>query len=247
MGSMLRTAVAVGAAVVALAFAMSTFERWLARRRRHELAWAVALALFALAAGSLAVGAEGGWNGVTFRLFYLFGAIVDVPFLAVGTVYLLGGQRQGDRWAAAVTVGAAFAAGVVAVAPFTHPLPHHQLAQGSQVFGLLPRVLAGVASGGGALVVLAGAVWSAVRIRTRVAVVSNGLIALGTLVLGASGLFNSVLDAMTAFAVTLCIGIVVLFAGFLVATSVPEAGAARARLSLLPEGAAQELPGRAAR
>ena len=34
-----ETAVAVAAALVALAFALSTFERWLARRRRHELAW----------------------------------------------------------------------------------------------------------------------------------------------------------------------------------------------------------------
>jgi hypothetical protein len=48
---------------------------------------------------------------------------------------------------------------------------------------------------------------------------SNGLIALGTLILGASGTLNSVFGAMTAFAVTLLVGISVIFAGFLVATS----------------------------
>ena len=79
--------------------------------------------------------------------------------------------------------------------------------------------LAAVASGGGALIVLAGAAWSAVHIRQRRAVLSNGLIAAGTLVLGASGLLNSVIDAMTAFAVTLLAGIVVLFAGFMVAAT----------------------------
>jgi len=187
-----RVAVSVSAALVALAFACSTFERWLARRRRHELAWSGALALFVVAATALAVGAGLGWTGPTFRVFYLFGAILDVPFLALGTVYLLAGRHTGDR---------------------------HTLVQGSHVFGALPRVLAGVASGVGATFIVLGAAWSIVRQRRARAVVSNGLIIAGTLVLGASGLFNSVLDAMTAFAVALMVGIALVFAGFLVATA----------------------------
>jgi hypothetical protein len=218
---MLRTAVAVAAGLVALAFSMSTFERWLERHRRHELAWSVALAMFVVAAAALAAGAAAGWNGVTFRVFYLFGAILDVPFLALGTVYLLAGPRRGDRWAAIVALGGAFAAGVVVTAPFTHAIPAHRLVQGSAVFGVLPRVLAGLASAGGAAVILAGALWSALRSKERRLVLSNALIAVGTLILGASGLFNSVLDAMTAFAVSLLAGIVVLFAGFLVGSAVP--------------------------
>ena len=218
---MLHIALAVGAGIVALAFSMSTFERWLERHRRHELAWSVALAMFVVAAGALAVGAAAGWNGATFRFFYLFGAVLDVPFLALGTVYLLAGPRQGDRWAAAVGLAGAFAAGVIVMAPFTHALPRHQLAQGSAVFGVLPRVLAAVASGGGATVIVGGALWSAVRSRQRRVVISNGLIAGGTLLLGASGLFNSIGDAMTAFAVALLVGIAVLFSGFLVAATTP--------------------------
>lgn len=216
-----QTASAVGAALVALAFCFSTFERWLARRQRHELAWSGALALFALASGTLAAGAAGGWNGPAFRLFYLFGAIANVPFLAVGTVYLLAGRRAGDRAGLGVCLFAAFAAGVVAIAPFRAPIPHGHLPQGSAVFGPLPRVLAGVASGGGALVVLAGAVWSAWRVRRGPMAIANGLIALGTLVTGASGLLNSVVNAMTAFSVTLLVGITVIFAGFLVAATAP--------------------------
>jgi hypothetical protein len=222
---MLRIAVAVAAAMVALAFSMSTFERWLARHRRHELAWSVAFALFAVAAAALAAGASNGWNGPTFRTFYLSGAIADVPFLALGTIYLLGGVRLGDRWAAGTTLFVAFAAGVVAVAPFTHPLPTDRLVQGSAVFGPLPRVLAAVASGVGALIVIGGALWSALRTRRPRVVLANALIAAGTLILGASGLLNSVVDAMTAFALALLIGIVVLFAGFLVATTTAPATA----------------------
>ena len=52
-------------------------------------------------------------------------------------------------------------------------------------------------------------------------VVSNSLIAVGTLITGASGLLTSVVGHMTAFSVTLLVGITVIFAGFLVATSAP--------------------------
>jgi hypothetical protein len=217
---MSRTAVALAATLVALAFAFSTFERWLARRRRHELAWTVALGLFVIAAAALAVGAGLGWDGATFRVFYLFGAILDVPFLALGTVYLLLGRHAGDRVAVALGLLGAFAAGVVVMAPFTAAIPRHTLVQGSHVFPLLPRVLAAVASAGGAVVIVAGSVWSIAR---RRAVLANALIATGTLVLGASGLFNSVFDAMTAFAVALMAGISLIFGGYLVATSGPAA------------------------
>ena len=43
---MLHTALAAGASVVALAFSMSTFERWLKRKEPHQLAWTVAFGLF---------------------------------------------------------------------------------------------------------------------------------------------------------------------------------------------------------
>lgn len=216
---MLQTALATGAALVALAFSMSTFERWLARRRRHELAWSVALLQFALASAALAAGAGLGWNGTWFRLFYLFGAITNVPFLALGTVYLLGGQRRGDAWAAVVALFAAFAAGVLTMAPFTASVPRDTLPQGSEVFGALPRIMAAVASGVGATVIILGAVWSAWRFRRGRMLWANVLIALGTTITGMSGLLNSVMDEMDGFAITLTVGITVIFAGFLVAAS----------------------------
>ncbi|MGI9022434.1 MAG: hypothetical protein ACR2HV_04235 [Acidimicrobiales bacterium] len=224
-----ESALAAAAALVALAMAMSTYERWLTGRRRHELAWSVSLAMFFVGASALWFGAANGWTDLTFRLFYLFGAILNVPFLALGTAYLLGGQQRGDRWAAIVALGSAFAAGVVLVAPLQAAVPSERLPQGSDVFGALPRVLAAVASGAGATVVLGGAVWSAWRFWRRRGGASpvpaarlagaNLLIAAGTLVLGAGGLFNSVLDEMQAFAVTLLVGIALLFTGFLVATT----------------------------
>ena len=230
----LHAALAAGAALVATAFSMATFERWLARRRRHELAWSGSLALFALASAALVVGASVGWSGPVFRAFYLFGAVLNVPFLALGTLYLLLGQERGDRWAAAICLVSAFAAGVVLVAPFTGPIPTDRLPQGSEVFGPAPRILAAVGSGVAALVVVGGALWSAWKQRTPRYVLSNLLIASGTLVTGASGILNSVFDEMTGFAVALAVGITLLFAGFLVATTGPALAKPVRRLALLP-------------
>lgn len=215
-------ALAAGATVIAVAFAASLLERWVVRRRRHELAWAVALVFFACGSLSLWAGAALGWHGWSFRLFYAFGAVVNVPFLAVGTVELLA-PRWARLVAGAVALACAFAAGVVAVAPFTAPIPTDTLPQGSDVFGPLPRILAAVFSGGGATVVFVGAAWSTVRLvrgrgSARLAA-GNAIIALGTVILSLSGLLNGVLGQMQAFAVTLTIGVAVLFGGFLVAST----------------------------
>jgi len=50
---------------------------------------------------------------------------------------------------------------------------------------------------------------------------ANVLIAIGTVILGAGGILNSVLDEMDGFAVSLVVGITVIFAGFLL-TNVPQ-------------------------
>lgn len=226
-GMTAQTALAAGAGVVAVAFGLSTFDRWELRRRRHELAWSVALFFFAAGAFALWAGAATGWHAGAFRAFYVFGAIVNVPFLGLGTIYLLRGRSSGDRAAAVVALASAFAAGVVLAAPLRAPIQADTLPRGSDVFGALPRVLAAVASAGGALVVFGGAAWSAWRFRRGHMVWANVLIALGTLILSAGGVFNSVFDAMTAFAVTLVAGIAVIYAGFLVATAVPAAAPSR--------------------
>jgi hypothetical protein len=246
-----NAALAAAATLIAFAFAASTFERWLDRRRAHDLAWSVSLLFFCVASGALWLGVAKGWDGATFRVFFLFGAIVNVPWLAIGSVYLLAGPRHGRRWALVTAALSCFAAGVMAVAPTKRPVPVDGLPKGSEVFGVLPRVLAAVASGAGALVVVVGAVWSAVllaRGRSRPGgsqvanssrlVVGNVLIALGTLVLGASGTVSGRIGAVRAFALSLVIGITVLFGGFLVASSSSNKTSKRVPTAISPRNVA---------
>jgi hypothetical protein len=227
----LHLALASAAALLALAFAFSTLERWLDKRKPHEGAWTVALFLFASASAALWGGVAFGWNGLWFRLFFLFGAIVNVPYLALGTVYLLGPLPIARRVALGVHVFAAFSAGVIVVAPLTAAIAPDTLPQGSDVFGALPRVLAAAGSGVASVVIVGGAVWSAVRLAkrrsTRRLAGANVLIAAGTLILGAGGVLNSVLDEMDGFAISLVAGITVLFAGFLL-TNAPRRPVMRA-------------------
>ena len=189
--------------------------------------WTLALASFCVGALALAWGSGAGWDGANFRLFYLFGAVVNVPLLAVGQVELMTSSPWVRRLRP-ITVGACiFAIGVLVATPLKAPIPSDRLPQGKEVFGALPRVLAAVGSAGGAMVVFGGAVYSLVSLLGRrrsgatvpgYRVAGTLLIALGTIVLSASGSLNKRFGEMTAFAITLTIGVIVLFAGFLVST-----------------------------
>ena len=143
----LDAALAAAATLVATAFAAATLERWLVRRRPHELAWTVSLAMFAAASAALWVAEAAGWSSPSFRAFYLFGAILNVPWLALGTVFLLAGRRIGDgvRWGLVLASG--FAAGVLVTAPLRAPVPTDELPEGQELFEPLPRILAAVGSG----------------------------------------------------------------------------------------------------
>lgn len=250
MGATSSQALAATATLVSLAFAGATFERWLVRRRPHEAAWTVSLVFFAAGSAALWLATSRGWDAVSFRAFYLFGGVLNVPFLALGTVYLLAARRVADRVAVGLGLAAAFAAGVVAVAPLTAPVDASSFPAGKEHFGVLPRVFAGVGSGVAALVLVVGALWSAARLvrgRSRPGrpstvpagrlAAANLLIALGTLIISAKTLFEGLGDEETAFAAALATGIVVLFVGFLLTgTSRPATADVAAPVAGAPAG-----------
>jgi hypothetical protein len=223
-------ALAAAATLVAGAFSLSTLDRYLRRGTRHELAWTVSLVLFATGSAALWWAESVGWSNASFRLFYLAGAVLNVPWLALGTVYLLGGRRVGDRlrWGLAVLSGVA--TGAVLFGPLHQDVAGDEMPSGRDVFGVAPRVMAAVGSGVAALVIIAGALYSATRLRRGDPWMMGGnvLIATGTVILSLSGSLAGRLGKDRAFAVTLVVGIVVLFAGFLVA------GGRRARVASAP-------------
>ncbi len=76
------------AALVATVFAVALLRRWHLRGRinRALVIWSVSLSMFALASAALAYGELAGWSSTGFRVFYVFGGVLVVPWLALGTV-----------------------------------------------------------------------------------------------------------------------------------------------------------------
>ncbi|MGZ4713782.1 MAG: hypothetical protein ACXVJX_10160 [Acidimicrobiia bacterium] len=231
------------ATAVATLFAQATLVRATQHHRPQDRAWTIALAFFALASAALSVGVATGWDNGTFRVFYLLGAVLSVPWLALGTVHLLARPAVGRRVERVLAVLSGLAAGVMLAAPMEH-VHGTAIPVGKDVFGVFPRVLAAVGSGLGATVILAGAVVSAVRFaRDRSApghgrrALANVLIAAGTLILSSGGLVQGIAGKDEAFTLTLALGISVIYAGFLVAS---RAGAPRPPISGPPGTAVPE-------
>lgn len=231
-----NTALAAASALIAIAFGISTWDRWLRRRRPHELAWTIAMGLFALASFSLWWAEARGWSEVSFRIFFALGAVINVPWLALGTVYLLAGKRVGSIVSRGILAFSGFALGVILTAPMRADINPTGLPTGKEVFGPLPRILAAVGSAVPAIVIFGGAMWSAWRIlrgaspaltneavrqvfSPRRLALGNILIASGAIVLSLSGTFSGRLGADRSFAISLLAGITILFVGFLVASN----------------------------
>jgi len=177
--------------------------------------------MFALASGAAAWGLLWGWSSGVFRTYYLFGAVVNVPVLALGSIYLLAPRAAGHVAASVVAGASLWAAFKVMSAPLDPvALAVSSIPVGSAVIGESSRALSRIYSYAGFIVVVGGALWSAYRLRRRDQddlrrlAAANSLIALGTLVVAvASGFARYGRGAV--FAVGLLTGISVMFAGFL--------------------------------
>jgi hypothetical protein len=211
----------LAAAGVSAAFAFILTRGWRARPRPHLAAWSVALAMFALASGAAAVGMLTGWPPAAFRTYYLFGAILNVPVLALGTVHLLAPGRHA-RIATAVVILLSISAAIAVLGAGLHldALGTDGIPAGSEVMPSGPRVVSRYYSFAGFLVVMVGALWSAWRLarsherHLKRLAGANVLIAAGTLIVAIASGFARY-GRGVIFAVGLFVGVSVMFAGFL--------------------------------
>ncbi len=87
------------ATVVGARFCVALFRRWDGggRRRPALLHWTISTGMFALASLMLFLGELIGWSSPSFRIFYLFGAVLNVPWLALGSVLVNSESRTVNR------------------------------------------------------------------------------------------------------------------------------------------------------
>ena len=202
-------------ALVSGAFAVAVALQYARKRRPAQLAWAIGLLMFTVASFMGFLAQSGGATEVEYRLFYLFGAITNVAWLALGTILIVA-PRYGR--AALALVLALSAVAVYAV--FAYPVDISVAVDTGKGYpdGSLPRILAAIGSGVGSLILIGGALWSAwVFFRRRHQgrrALANAIIAVGVLIVAAGGTATFT-GASGLVEVTNLVGVSVMFAGFL--------------------------------
>lgn len=219
------------AAAVALVFAVLLARQYVQRRRPFQMLWAIALLMYAAASVAVAIGALNGWSRLAFEVYWVFGAVLNVPFLAAGELQLLVRNRTVELALDVVLVFlVAYAFSVVRGAAYDANALTQQLPSGKHVFGdgtpahRLPQLI----SIPSYLVLVGGTLWSAWRMRGRPELkdrfVGTLLIAIGATVIAGFGSTFAALGKLPLFSVSLLAGIIVMFWGFLRAskpTTVP--------------------------
>jgi hypothetical protein len=206
------------AAAASAAFAAAVLRQYAARRRPYQLAWGIALSMFAVASLALTAGVVAGWTPLSFKLYYLFGAILNVPWLALGTVELLGGTAVKRAYLAGLVAFTLLSVVLVALARVTAAdLTGRLLPEGKEFLPLAVRVLAFLGNTVGTLVVVGGAVASGLAMRTRRDLrprfEGTLLIALGVLLAAGGGVF-AFLASSDKLALALALGASVMYLGF---------------------------------
>ena len=206
------------ATLVAGEFTLGLLRRLLARHRPHLLSWAISLAFFTVGAAALWWGTAFGWSEASFRLYYLGGALLSVPWLALGQVQLLTSGRSARAWVLGVVGFSVVAGFIVGFAPLRPPVSGYDLPSGHDLYDTLPQILVAVSNGVGALVILAGVGLSLWRSRgggpeVRSRATGVLLVAAGVLAAGAGGALTFV-GKSSANAIGVTVGVSVIYLGF---------------------------------
>ena len=203
-------------AVVAAIFAVVVLRQYAGHRKTYQLMWAAGFAMFAIAAFAGFLARSGSMTDTAYRLFYLFGAILNVAWLSLGTLYLLARRR----WADLALVGVVGLSVLAAYAVVSVPVDLTAAADSGRGFpnGSLARILAGVGSGLGSIVLIGGALWSAwiflQRRRNGRRAIANVIIAVGVVIVAAGGTATFT-GASGVLELANLVGLAVMFAGFL--------------------------------
>ncbi len=209
-------------AIVAFAATFLVLKRWSQRRRTYLLFWGIGLALYGVGAAMEAYFSLVGWNALVFRLWYLTGAFFTAAYLGQGTAFLL--LRRSWAWAlfAILAVGTVYAIFKV----FTATLDP-SLLTGSEMSGKIitspgVRVLTPFFNIYGTLLLVGGAIYSA-WLFWRKRVLLNRV--LGNILIAAGGLFPAFGGAFQRAGIpgilyfSELIGVILIFVGYLFATS----------------------------
>jgi hypothetical protein len=217
------------AGLVALAFAGLLAARSVPRPRPYQAAWILALLMYAVASFALFLGVLDGWSTAEYRLYWLFGAILNVPWLAMGEGYLLIRNRTVTTvLLLGLLFATAFAVARVRIAAIDPAALTKDLPLGKDVFAgdTLPYRLSQLYAYPAYVLLLLGTAWSVWRMRGRAALrdrmAGTALIAAGATIVAIGSGVGAGLDVVLVFSIGLLAGIAVMFWGFVIASRPPR-------------------------
>lgn len=212
--------VPLAASITALVFAALLGRRYLERRRAAPLFWALALLMYAAASLALTLGVLDAWSPAEYRIYWLFGAVLNVPYLAVGELHLLVRERRITLGVLVVLLFAtAFAVARIRTAALDVTALSADLPQGKEVWAGDPLALDLARSYAfpAYFFLVGGTLWSALRMRGSPGLRDRffGLlaIAIGATIVAAGSAF-ALTGNVGGFSLTLMVGIAVMFWGF---------------------------------
>ncbi|MEX1134911.1 MAG: hypothetical protein WED83_08725 [Acidimicrobiia bacterium] len=213
------SALALLAALAATVFALDLWLDYRRRPRPHIAAYGAGMTMFAVATWAFFIGLNFDWTGPGYRTFYLFGAILNIPFLALGSMFLVVGRRSGHVMAISLGAFTAISTTLTTTVPFAKPLPVTGIPHEIFADGFGPRLFAIIGGAAGTTILVVLALVSVFRLwkRNRRIVWGNLLILAGTLA-AASGGTGLALGESSAFAVSLMAAVTLIWAGYKVAS-----------------------------
>lgn len=220
------------ATVVSALFAATLAVQYRNHPRPFLLVWAIALAFYAIAALTEVIGAAGGWTPILYRTYYFFGAIILVGVLALGTIYLLAPKYRSLALTILVLLAAIGLVGILGASLDVSRLQTHEVpntdtirAQGG-IFDILAIAMAALINLVGTVILVGGAAWSAYAAWRRGGgssrVLAMVLIAAGAVIVATASSLTRLFHVYEVFYVGQAIGVLVMFAGFLMTQRAPR-------------------------
>lgn len=219
----------VVATAISAVFSAALLRRYRSAGRIQSLAWGVSMAMFAVASLILVLADVYGWGGNLYRAFWLFGALLNVPWLATGSI-ALAFPKLGKVALVSVLVLSVYAFIATMLAdPIASTLANSTgIPRGKDTWPVDSNMLGLVrtTSLGGWLIVVGLAAWTSRERKglkpSRDRLQANTLISIGVSVIAIGGFALGRFGGTAAFSTTLALGVAVMYAGFRLASRAPR-------------------------
>jgi len=183
----------------------------------HLLWWGIGVVTYGIGTLLESLISIFGWHEISFRLWYIAGALLGGAPLAQGTVYLFLKKRTAHMLTAGLLSVVIFGAIMVLLTPLDHSLVNPSLPQGNVIEWHWVRLISPFINTYAFIFLVGGAIYSAFKYRKEVEmrhrVVGNTLIAIGAILPGIGGAMSRAGYTQVLY-VAEFVGIILIFAGY---------------------------------